>query len=840
MAAPSAIAASLIPGAVAAVAAFVFRAFALPPPREYPLVLACLMATGLPADPSAAPQRALEAFGGAAAAFAIGMAGCWRHPHRPERHALAACASAIADLLDALPKATDAQGRAAVMATRDARTTLGAAGPGADPLRRELSALETACSAALFLAASGAPPAAGQAARLRAAVSGEPAQAPAGAPSEAPGDPATQRLEQALTRLETAARAARTATSGGRHDTAPAARSGRDQPAAHRGPSIRARLSAAADRDALAIPTAARMGIAVAAGVGLGHAIGLSRPYWAGLTAAAVLQGATGPLQRHRALDRATGTVIGVVLAQPLVDLHPPIGFDVAVVAFCMFVAQLMVRASYAVAVVFMTQLPLFMLDLGGADPGRALTGARLIDTLIGCALGVAITQVVWPRAATARLPAAARRVLDATVACLRTLRDPARAPPPWPRRERTPWPRSCGWSRCSIWRSARASPTARSLRTWRRSPVRPNGSGASSSRSRASKRHVLCPAALRPISKRAMSTLHRDADARLRAPPWYEREPVRFLAETVRGVGQVDLQAKLITGAVITIALFSAGWKPGVFGLLGAAVSTATAIVLGVDRSRIINGLEGYCGALIGIAAVTFLGLHLSSWLVAISGAMACTIITAAMGTMLGSWKLSPLTGPFCVVGTAIAIGGPGFERIWHGGASAALPSATTGSTALSLGNFIESLFTNVAEIFLLDKWWAGLIMLVGLGLASRKVMVAAFAGSLIGTLTAWAVGAPADLVTEGIYGYNAVLVMIALGATFLAPTTINMAYAVIAAVFSTLMTATLAEFFAPFGGHTLTWPFNLTTWAFLAAVPVLHAITTPKEEHAHEPRAS
>ncbi len=76
-------------------------------------------------------------------------------------------------------------------------------------------------------------------------------------------------------------------------------------------------------------------------------------------------------------------------------------------------------------AVVFLTQLPLFMLDLGGADPGRALTGARLIDTLIGCALGVAITQIVWPRAATARLPAAARRVLDATVACLRTLRDP-------------------------------------------------------------------------------------------------------------------------------------------------------------------------------------------------------------------------------------------------------------------------------------------------------------------------------------------------------------------------------------------------------------------------------
>jgi urea transporter len=869
LAAPSPVAASLVPGAVAAVAAFVFRAFALPAPREYPLVLACLMATGLPADPSAAPERALEAFGGAAAAFAIGMAGCWRHPRRPEHHALAACASAIADLLEALPEASDAQGRAAVTATREARTTLGAAGPGADPLRPELSALEAACSAALFMAASDARPATGQAARLRAAVSGEPEHTPAGAPSEEPGDLAAQRLERALKRLETAARAA---TSGnGRHDTAPATQDGRDQ-RAHSGPSIRARLSAAADRDALAIPTAARMGIAVAAGVGLGHAIGLSRPYWAGLTAGAVLQGATGPLQRHRALDRAIGTVVGVVLAQPLVDLHPPVGLAIAVVALCMFVAQLMIRASYAVAVIFMTQLPLFMLEVGGADPGRALTGARLIDTLIGCALGVAITQVVWPRAATARLPAAARRVLNATVACLRTLRDPtashaavaearAHALAEVVRLESIldmALGEGLADSPESEDMASVAGEAERLGRVVIGIPYDEAGQqtgdvdeqlgrlraaiGRRFAPRHAERRNAMffANAALRPIYKRAMSTLHRDADARLRAPPWYEREPVRFLTETVRGVGQVDLQAKLITGAVITIALFSAGWKPGVFGLLGAGVSTATAIALGVDRSRIVNGLEGYCGALIGIAAVTFLGLHLSSWLVAISGAIACTVITAAMGTMLGSWKLSPLTGPFCVVGTAIAIGGPGFERIWHGGASAALPSATTGSTALSFGNFIESLFTNVAEIFLLDKWWAGLIMLVGLGLASRKVMLAAFAGSLIGTLTAWAVGAPADLVTEGIYGYNAVLVMIALGATFLAPTAINMAYAVIAAVFSTLMTATLAEFFAPFGGHTLTWPFNLTTWAFLAAVPVLHAITTPKEEHAHEPRAS
>lgn len=310
----------------------------------------------------------------------------------------------------------------------------------------------------------------------------------------------------------------------------------------------------------------------------------------------------------------------------------------------------------------------------------------------------------------------------------------------------------------------------------------------------------------------------------------WYERQPALFLVETVRGVGQVDLQKKLITGVLITVALFSAGWKPGVFGLLGAGVATATASILAVDDKRIVLGLEGYCGALIGIAAVSFLGLHFSTWLVAIAAAMACTVISAGMGTVLGTWGLSPLTGPFCVVGSALAIGAPSFERIWHGGTSAVLPSATDGSTAITFGNLVESFFTNVAEIFLLDKWWAGLIMLVGLFLASPSVGFAACAGSIVGSLTAWLLGAPAELITQGIYGYNAVLVMIALGATFLARTPINLAYALVAAIFSTALTASLANFFTPFGGHTLTWPFNLTTWAFLAAVPVFAAITTPE----------
>jgi urea transporter len=315
-------------------------------------------------------------------------------------------------------------------------------------------------------------------------------------------------------------------------------------------------------------------------------------------------------------------------------------------------------------------------------------------------------------------------------------------------------------------------------------------------------------------------------------ARPWRERQPAPLAIATLRGVAQVDLQSGLLTGLLITVALFSAGWEPGAAGLAGAAASTLTATGLGVDRARIRSGLEGYCGALIAIASVTFLEAQLSSWVVAIAGACAGTVVLAATAAALDPWRLPPLTAPFCLVASLIVIGAPQLHRIWPGGSDAALPGVPADTGPIAFDQLAESLLTNVSQVFLVDAWWAGLIMLVALAFAGPRVLAAACAGSLAGTLTAWAAGAPADLVADGLYGYNAVLVTIALAARFLAPTGVNLAYALAAAACSTVLAAGMTDLFAPVGGHALTWPFVLTTWTFLAAAPLLPAVTTPPRE--------
>ncbi|WP_326673746.1 urea transporter [Streptomyces sp. NBC_01257] len=299
-------------------------------------------------------------------------------------------------------------------------------------------------------------------------------------------------------------------------------------------------------------------------------------------------------------------------------------------------------------------------------------------------------------------------------------------------------------------------------------------------------------------------------------------RRPSAYLLASLRGVGQVDLQPGLATGAVILAGLWAAGWETGLFATLGTLIATATACALAVDRGSIALGLQGYAGCLTGIALVSSLGNHPATYVLTVVGAIMCTLLMAALGTFLAPYGLTPLTAPFCLVSGVMVVGAPSFARVWHG-APAAVSSTTTGDTAWSWDALWHAFFNNVSQIFLVESWYVGLIMLVGLALAGLRVVLYAAAGSAAGIAAAWLLGAPTELIANGIYGYNAVLVAIAIGAVFMANTVWTGVYALFGAAATTGLTASLTSFFKPFGGHTFTWPFILTTWVLMAAVPLL-----------------
>ncbi|MFH8345665.1 urea transporter [Streptomyces sp. NPDC018045] len=334
-------------------------------------------------------------------------------------------------------------------------------------------------------------------------------------------------------------------------------------------------------------------------------------------------------------------------------------------------------------------------------------------------------------------------------------------------------------------------------------------------------------------------------ATPRDRTTPWTRHRRYRHLRHVLRGQAQVDFLPSAVTGAVFSIALSAAGWAYGLYGLLGTATGTATAHLLGVDRARIAAGLEGFNACLVAVGSAVFLGpWHLSTALLAVGGSVVVTVVTAAVARVLDTWRLPTLTLPFCLVATALTTGAPGFAHVWHHAAPpAALPRPAGPPAALSFTDLWHALFANVAQIFFMPQWYVGALFLAGIFAAGRTAGAMAVVGSLTGTATAWALGAPAAQIASGAAGYNAVLVAMALCGVFLPAGRRTAAYAVAGAAAATALTPALTALTAPSGGHTFTWPFVLTTLVFLAAAPAFPRLRktgepTPATEPARENR--
>jgi uncharacterized membrane protein YccC len=399
-------------GAVlSAVAAAACVALRIGPPREYFIVFTFLIATALPEDPGAAAQRAGLVLLGAAGAWLISMAGTLRDARAPERTAIAGALRAVAGLLDALgrPEAPAAR-HAAVLAVQRAQEAIAAAGgvdtPGGAELQRRADAAESLLEAALALMVEASPPLDRAWGRAVGALADGAWAAPViPSPQQRPPVAAAARLDEAL----------RSAGSAGWLDRDEPAR-----PAPATVPRWRVVLTDLIDPRSPASAAALRLGVAIALAGTVGELLRAEHPTWIPLSAAAVLQGTNVALARQRALHRAVGTAIGVVLAAGVLSFHPGLAGLVVLVAIFQALTESLILVSYGAAVVCITSLSLLLLEIAGIGAVDGLLDARLLDTALGCAIGLACGLAIWPRRSRMRLAAVQARAIRAASAALR------------------------------------------------------------------------------------------------------------------------------------------------------------------------------------------------------------------------------------------------------------------------------------------------------------------------------------------------------------------------------------------------------------------------------------
>src|SRR3954470_2023027 len=131
------------------------------------------------------------------------------------------------------------------------------------------------------------------------------------------------------------------------------------------------------------------------------------RPYWVPLTVAIVLKPDFGSVFT-RAVQRGAGTLLGVLLGSALLALFPRSPWLLLGMAFFAAVLPWARGANFGLFSVFQTPLIILLLDL--TLPGNSgIVAARLVDTLIGCAIVLVFGYLLWPQTWRAPLDEALR-----------------------------------------------------------------------------------------------------------------------------------------------------------------------------------------------------------------------------------------------------------------------------------------------------------------------------------------------------------------------------------------------------------------------------------------------
>ncbi|PFG42454.1 fusaric acid resistance family protein [Isoptericola jiangsuensis] len=141
-----------------------------------------------------------------------------------------------------------------------------------------------------------------------------------------------------------------------------------------------------------------RVTLAALAAGAVAQAAGLGHPAWAQMGATATLQGATTGHAVVRALQRGVGTVVGALLAWPLLAAHLGFAATCVVVVALQVVTEVVVGRHYGLAMLTITPMALLMTSLAAPADPAGTAAARALDTVLGAALGVLAVVLVHAR----------------------------------------------------------------------------------------------------------------------------------------------------------------------------------------------------------------------------------------------------------------------------------------------------------------------------------------------------------------------------------------------------------------------------------------------------------
>ncbi len=135
-------------------------------------------------------------------------------------------------------------------------------------------------------------------------------------------------------------------------------------------------------------------------------------------------------------------------------------------------------------------------------------------------------------------------------------------------------------------------------------------------------------------------------------------------------------------------------------------------------------------------------------------------------------------------------------------------------------VADFVDYCLRGVGQVVFMNNPVTGLLILVGMFIASTWLGTAAIIGLVVSTLVGILLGMDRALIRAGLFGFNGILVGAGLS-LFLAPEWdwVVIVWIVLVSGFSSILMATLATLFATWNVPPFTLPFNFATLIFLVA---------------------
>ncbi len=289
-----------------------------------------------------------------------------------------------------------------------------------------------------------------------------------------------------------------------------------------------------------------------------------------------------------------------------------------------------------------------------------------------------------------------------------------------------------------------------------------------------------------------------------------------------LRGASQVMFQNNIWCGLLFIVGIFWGSYETGnglvAWGaLLGLIVSTSTGFILDLPDNEGEEGLWGFNGILVGCAFPTFMGDSVIMWLSLILCAMMSTWVYRAFNNILAPYKVSSFTFSFVFTTWIFLLA----SRAMDGLSPHVLPSIgiapLTPLIKYDILSFIEYWLKGISQVFLVNSWVTGAIFLLGLFISNKWAGIWAAVASAISLFVAILFSASGESITEGLYGFSAVLTGLALGMTFYKVNIRTAIWALLGIIATVFIQAAMNVLLSPVGIPTLTGPFCLATWLFL-----------------------